>query len=299
MILCLADEAAKLLEQQHVPASQLILLNFGDARSEALRPSLASSGLLFVLGASPPTLMRAMLGSILEFRIGRGSRGLLPRLIKNSEVSTNMFSLLASDQRPEAQAFASQCLRCAYQEGDRILKTPGFEATSAMAAPAADRSWHWPGSSFVSKAVADILDELMMNAIWDAHPALRHAPRSEVCQLDPDKPVLIECASDGVTFAITVEDREGTFPWRALAGPLAFALGLKPDLKVNEGPGGAGLGLFMILQRTSILTLEVQKGQHTRVSAILRIDDSARDMQARPKTVLVYSDTMEGCITPT
>jgi hypothetical protein len=131
-----------------------------------------------------------------------------------------------------------------------------------------------------------------MNAIWDANPEHNRRGRTEVCVLEEGKEVVIECSCDGVNLALSVEDRQGTFPWAALFGPLSFALGTKPELKINEGPGGAGLGLYMVLQRTSILSFEVKRDQFTRVTAILRLDESARDMQARPKTVLVFEDQM-------
>ena len=285
MVICSAAEAAALLNDGSLSPLQTIVLNFGDERSEAIREGLGQSGLLFIMGATSPALMRGMLGSILEFCAARGHRGLLPRLASANTMTTKRFRIESSDQRAAAQQFTTSCVRQAYEESSRLQKMP---------ITATDGSWPWPGSSFTSKAVSDILDELMMNAIWDAHPAYRNLPRTDVCRLTSDQEVHVECASDGLTLAVSVEDTQGTFPWNALRGPLAFVLGLKPDLKVNEGPGGAGLGLFMILQRTSILTIEVSRGNSTRVSSLLRIDDSARDMQARPKSLLVFSRDIEG-----
>lgn len=285
MLLCTPEDAASMLARFPSAATRLIVLNFGDGRSEALRTLLDHSGILFIVGAVAPNLLRAMIGSILEFRIGRGHRGLLPRLIRTPHVQLQTFRLDSSDQRSKAQAFTSSCVRTAYQNSaPEPHSNPGLE----------DAAWPWPGSQYVNKAASDIVDELLMNAIWDAHPDLRHIPRSGVCTLKPDEPVLVECAFDNLNFALAVQDCHGTFPWKALPGPMAFALGLKPDLKVNEGPGGAGLGLYMILQRTSMLTIDVSRGHLSRVTALLRIDDSTRDMQARPKSVLVYSHDMDG-----
>lgn len=277
-------DCACLLNSGSILPRQTVLLNFADERSEPLRSSIECSQIHFTLGVSTPNLMRALLGSVLEFSVGRGHRGIMPRLSNANGLKTTRHTLHSSSERPQVQEFAVQSIRNTLSEhgntSDTLLPTP-------------ENPWPWPGSQFFHKATADILDELLMNAIWDANPRFHHLGRGEVCTLEAGKCVAIDCSSDGISFGLSVEDQEGTFPWKALAGPLTYALGLKPELKVNEGPGGAGLGMFMILQRTSILTIEIHRNRSTRVTVVIRFDDSIRDMQARPKSILVFSDAPE------
>jgi hypothetical protein len=283
-VLCTPADCAALLSSGSSGTTlprKTVLLNFADARSEPLRSSISSSFIHFILGVSTTSIMRALLGSILEYNVGRGYRGIMPRLSNAKGLKTESRKLHSSSERSVIQEFTMDSIRKTLKENS---------SNSDGLTPTPENPWPWPGSQFFHKAAIDILDELLMNAIWDANPSFHHLGRGEVCTLENGKSVSIDCTSDGITFGLSVEDHEGTFPWKAIAGPLTYALGLKPELKVNEGPGGAGLGLFMILQRTSILTVEVQRNRSTRVTVVIRFDDTVRDMQARPKTVLVFSD---------
>jgi hypothetical protein len=280
-VVCTPADCSALLTTGISLPRKTVLLNFADARSEPMRSNIATSFIHFILGVSTPNIMRALLGSILEFNVGRGYRGIMPRLSNSRGLRTESRTLHSSSERSKIQEFAMESIRKTLQENSS--QSDGLVATT-------ENPWPWPGSQFFHKAAIDILDELLMNAIWDANPNFHHLGRGEVRTLENGKSVSIDCTSDGITFGLSVEDQEGTFPWKAVAGPLTYALGLKPELKVNEGPGGAGLGLFMILQRTSVLTVEIQRNRSTRVTVVIRFDDTVRDMQARPKTVLVFSD---------
>jgi hypothetical protein len=287
--LCSAAEYVRAAQNPNLQRRNIMVLNTGDERNEPLRKHIGNSGVMQIIGVTSPPLMRAMLGSALEFMVGRGHRGLLARVANSRGIDSQAFTLRTSSDRAQAQAFAASFVRGVYDSCSFLSPQPSGTP---------DALWPWPGSSFVNKAISDILDELMMNAIWDAKPEFRHLSRTETCVLEEGRHVNVECLSDGVTIAVAVEDCEGTFPWSALAGPFSYVLGLKPELKVNEGPGGAGLGLFMILQRTSFLSVEVSKGRFTRVTAFFRIDDSVREMQSRPKSILVYSSDLDGYPAP-
>lgn len=248
------------------PCKDIILIHRG--QNEEIRSGLESyGGPRYTVGASAPSILRGVIGSILEFRLGLGSRGLLPRLTNVARFESLERQLTASSQRAAVQqdvhAFCKDALR-------------------------KHRETTTQGTGQYAKSVSDILDELLMNAIWDANPTITTSDRRRGVDLDPSRTVTVECSCDGSNLCLTVEDKQGTFPFSALNGPLAFALGLKPNIQVRNGPGGAGLGLFMIMQKTAILTFEVTPGQCTRVSALFRLDESVREMQSKPKSVLVF-----------
>lgn len=143
------------------------------------------------------------------------------------------------------------------------------------------------GISGYPKNLSEVLDEFLMNAIWDASPVRRLDTRAESVLLPSGELVSVEAACDSETMVLTVTDRHGTFPASAMLRPFKFALGQREQAhKVNEGPGGAGLGLFMIVQRVAALVYEIRKGEFTRAHAILRLDQPLRDLQKSPRTIL-------------
>lgn len=270
LFLCSTSDYERLREHPdtYSPAD-IILIHSG--QNEEIRSGLASyGGPRFTVGASAPSILRGVIGSILEFRIGLGCRGILPRLTNIARFESIERQLTTSTQRAIVQQDVQDFCKEALQKHREITAQ---------------------GTRQYAKSVSDILDELLMNAIWDADPNFTGSDRRRGVDLDPSRTVTVECACDGSNLCLTVEDKLGTFPFSALTGPLAFALGLKPDIQVRNGPGGAGLGLFMVMQKTSILTFEVNPGRCTRVSTLLRLDEPVRVMQSKPKSVLVFESS--------
>ena len=144
------------------------------------------------------------------------------------------------------------------------------------------------GASIYAKNLTDILEELLMNAIWDANPKYALANRSQAIQLSEHEKINIFCLFDGVNLVLSVADLFGSFAATAIQKHIQFALKIKSKNKINEGAGGAGIGLFMIMQKIGVLIFEVEKGRVTRATVIARGDQSFRDMQRNPRTLLFY-----------
>jgi hypothetical protein len=136
--------------------------------------------------------------------------------------------------------------------------------------------------------MGDIVDELLMNAIWDAHPVRRTADRSIPPCLDEGETIEVECQCDGTNLSLSVTDHHGSFPTGAANKPMRYALGFRNEPQLNEGPGGAGLGLLMTLQKVAALSIEIEAGKVTRSVALLRGDQPLREMQRRPRSVLIF-----------
>ena len=57
----------------------------------------------------------------------------------------------------------------------------------------------------------------------------------------------------------------------------------------NNSVGGAGLGLFMILERASELTINVAKGNFTDVVVVLNFNAGPKAMSKGPKTFQFFN----------
>lgn len=223
----------------------------------------------FLLGTAFPNLTRTVLASILEYQLTRqsGFRGLCSRLFKVEALKHFKHRLQNSGEREELQNQVSEFFTAELSLYKNDLAS---------------------GIASYPKNIADVLDEFLMNAIWDANPIRENAERTVQAELGHDELVEVTYGFDGTNMVLSVEDHHGTFPIKAMRGPIRYALGLKDETRINEGPGGAGLGLFMVLQKVALLAIEVQEGKRTRAIAVLRADVSMREMQKRPRTVLFF-----------
>ncbi len=144
------------------------------------------------------------------------------------------------------------------------------------------------GSNSYSKILGDIVDEFLMNAIWDACPTRNNIDRTIPVALKDEESIELNCFFEGVSFVMSVCDKFGTFQGDGITKYIRFGVGYKETEAVKEGTPGAGLGIFMILQKIGVLVFEVEKGKLTRAIAIARGDQSIRDVQKKPKTVLFF-----------
>jgi hypothetical protein len=221
----------------------------------------------YLLGAPSPALLRGMIASILEFSLSNEIRGMLPRILKPEGLDSLKLEIKESSFRPKAQELVIEFF------SEQLQKHKASLATGITSFP---------------KYMGDVVDEFLMNAIWDAHPARKVMDRSTPPTLDSDEVIDLECLCDGAHLSLSVTDHHGTFPSNAFAKPIRYALGFKDEPQLNEGPGGAGLGLLMTLQKVAALSIEVEAGKITRSVALLRGDQSLRDMQRRPRSVMIF-----------
>jgi hypothetical protein len=249
------------------PNGQTILCTL-ERENPLIAPYSSSLGSLrYVVGAATPSMMRGTLSSILEFQVTRKARGLLSRLLQVQCLQSEKKVLVDSAERGPIQDQVTDFFTRQIAEfKDQIVS----------------------GTSSYPKNMGDVLDEFLMNAIWDACPSREHADRSKSVILQQGETVSIETACDGTNLALSVSDSHGSFPKSAILKPLRYALGLRDDAKINEGPGGAGLGLYLVVQKVAALSYEVERGKMTRAVAVMRGDQSLRDMQKKPKTVLFF-----------
>jgi hypothetical protein len=251
----------------HKPDSRTILM-VSEKDNSSLTPIANQLGdIRYLLGAPSPALLRGMIASILEFGLSNEIRGMLSRVLKPEGLSALKLEITESSFRSKAQELVIKFF------SDQLQKHKASLATGITSFP---------------KYMGDVVDEFLMNAIWDAHPARRILDRSTPPELDAGEVIDLECLCDGAHLSLSVTDHHGSFPSSAFAKPIRYALGFKEEPQLNEGPGGAGLGLLMTLQKVAALSIEVEAGKITRSVALLRGDQSLRDMQRRPRSVMIF-----------
>lgn len=113
--------------------------------------------LRFVLGAPNPSLLRGFIASILECHLSGQIRGIVPRLLKPDGLQSKQFVLTESASRSKVQESVVEFFAEQLQFHKSTLVT---------------------GISSYPKYLGDVVDEFLMNAIWDAHPSRRTMDRS-------------------------------------------------------------------------------------------------------------------------
>ena len=220
----------------------------------------------FILGEPLPALLELLLTHTLNFFKNKDCQSICSLFNQQNSISLAC-ELKNSKERDEMQVKISQFFQTQIEKNKGKLTT---------------------GASVYAKNLADILEEFLMNAIWDANPKYALVDRTKPIQLLEHEKVNIFCLFDGINLILSVTDLFGSFTSNAIQKHIQFSLGIKEENVIHEGAGGAGIGLFMILQKIGVVVFEVEKGKATRATAIARGDQSFRDMQKRPRTLLFY-----------
>lgn len=140
------------------------------------------------------------------------------------------------------------------------------------------------------KHMLDVLEELMMNAIWDANAQYATHDRTQPIALGLAEQVHVSCYFDGQHFIVSVKDLFGAFAPEALARQMLFTLNGDQQYSPSEGSAGAGIGMLMSLKKIDALVLEVAPHRSTQATAIICANQSVRDMQRRTRSLLFYWD---------
>ncbi len=119
-------------------------------------------------------------------------------------------------------------------------------------------------------------DELLMNGIYDApvdenrKPKYNHMTRLTPVRLEPKERCVFRYASDGLWLAISVADPFGSLNRETILDYLAACYRGRFENE-RAGKGGAGRGLFMMVERTDLLIFNVELGVRTEVIALINI----------------------------
>jgi hypothetical protein len=147
------------------------------------------------------------------------------------------------------------------------------------------------GAHEFSRMSGEVLDELLMNAIWDANPRRNSTDRNTPVLLDPSEGVKVEWGVDGNVLAVGVRDPFGTFEKKTLINYQEDIFGIRNPNQINMSQTGvgAGIGLHMIIRRTSSLVVNATPGFATEVIALFDLTKTSRHLSKGPKTLHFFS----------
>ena len=147
-----------------------------------------------------------------------------------------------------------------------------------------------PTDTYAQFAV-EVQEELLMNAIWDANPKLKDVDRRVPIALLPQETVQVEWCFDGTNLAIGVRDPFGSFGNSVIQKYLKFLFTTdkKSMIRMQQEAAGAGLGLFMVLERLSSLIITVAPLKSTEVIAILNLTTSPKAFSKKQRSFQFFN----------
>jgi hypothetical protein len=126
-------------------------------------------------------------------------------------------------------------------------------------------------SSILDK-VGTVLEEMLMNAIYDAPtnengaPLFNRLQRTEKVQLEPNQQGAFSFATDGTLLAVSVEDPFGALSGMTILKYLDSCYNNRAgEFQVDKG--GAGRGLHQIVENSSLVVFNVSPRRRTEVIA--------------------------------
>jgi anti-sigma regulatory factor (Ser/Thr protein kinase) len=141
--------------------------------------------------------------------------------------------------------------------------------------------------------LATVGDEFLTNALYHAPMSAGEHPfsarsRREPVTLPSTKQASLEFGSDGRNIAIGCRDLYGSLA----VSPLLEKLGRQVEAKlatVSDGPGGAGIGLYMVYRSVNHLVINLEPGQGTEFIAIVDVGLPHREQARRARSLNVFT----------
>jgi CheY-like chemotaxis protein len=141
-------------------------------------------------------------------------------------------------------------------------------------------------ATMISKA-ALIAEELLTNAIYDAprdtsgKVLYNHLPRTVPVSLPPAQQGSFRYGGDGSLIAISVSDPFGGLDRGTIFNYLESCYSGQPGSLQGPDKGGAGVGLYQIMEMSALVVINVRKSVRTEIIVLLHVDPEhrARNLQ--------------------
>lgn len=143
----------------------------------------------------------------------------------------------------------------------------------------------------VADRVAELVHELLMNAMYDAprdgqgRPRYALDRRQDIVLGELERPTL-RLATDGMLMAVEVTDPFGALErehvMSGVARGLAAVGSSDTSAIIDTSHGGAGLGMAKLYMGSAGLIVDVQPGLSTTVTSLHDLDISPREMRSMP-----------------
>jgi hypothetical protein len=138
----------------------------------------------------------------------------------------------------------------------------------------------------VRTRAVSIVDELTTNALYhaptDEHGKRRFAgeARRHEVRVNAGEEIELRCGWDGRALAISVADPFGSLDPVTVFDHLARCLRKGKD-QIEQKPGGAGLGLYVVFGAVQRLVVNIEPGKRTEIVALLDADVGQRPANVR------------------
>jgi len=138
--------------------------------------------------------------------------------------------------------------------------------------------------------VESVVDELLMNAMYDAPAAASgEAPRVPIDLGERVAfPARLRWASDGRYFAVSVEDRFGALGKVAIVEHVQRARAERGRPRGTGEAAGAGLGLYFIVSSVTRFIANVALGQRTEVIGLFDLRQGGREVESCARSLHVF-----------
>jgi hypothetical protein len=128
------------------------------------------------------------------------------------------------------------------------------------------------------EAMEKCLDEMLMNALYDApvdeagKQIFSEIPTKTRISLRVEQKVVVQYSCDGHQFAISVRDAFGTLERNTVLRYLYKCLHAPPDQQIDNKQGGAGLGLYLMVNSATTVFFNVLPGVATEAVCVFDLD---------------------------
>lgn len=140
--------------------------------------------------------------------------------------------------------------------------------------------------------IGTVTDEFMTNALYNApmrsdrtRPYSRRQ-RTETVTLEAHQEVLLRYGCDGVRFGVSVTDPFGSLEASRIHE--ALSSGFRGAYNLNTADGGAGLGLFHVLNSLSHFVINIDPGNRTEMIGLIDISGAYRRFAAAGRSFNLF-----------
>jgi len=162
-------------------------------------------------------------------------------------------------------------------------KRGAISAVSDYVANLGDPGYDHPYGEY-STRMSELVDELLLNAVFDANPRMQNVDRSKPFKLDDKELVHISWGYDGEFFGVSVRDPFGKFQSETI---LKY-LGQRRNLEDLVADKSGGLGLKFIFEKAHQVIANVQSEQVTEVIALVKFASRLREFEEQKKSFYFF-----------
>lgn len=173
--------------------------------------------------------------------------------------------------------------------GERVVRT--YEAKREAMGEVTGYAKEVGARRPVIAKIESVVDELLMNALYDAPAAAggtRPPPVTGNNEPPPEARAVLRWACDGRYFAVSVEDAFGALRKDAIVEHLARARSERGRPRPGHEGNGAGLGLYFILSSVTRFVANIEPGKRTEVVCLFDLKQAGRDADACARSLHVF-----------